>query len=194
MVHTIKISNAEMNLINNLLNLTNDEIYQKYGYKRDETITHTAKFPNGIEANIKLVICEEETPYTEGVLFHNGFELTCTEPDCTYDGEWNFEHNGIEYIVNVETEMTKEQQEKLCAIYNASDIEALDYMYEFLKDNHNSEMLELLDRVHTLNMETTLGWGKENYTSEEAKEYFDGKWKLLNYFGIKSDLGDAYIE
>ena len=29
---------------------------------------------------------------------------------------------------------------------------------------------------------------------EEAKEYFDGKWKLLNYFGIKSELGDAYIE
>lgn len=42
MVQTIKISNAEMNLINDLLNLTRDEIYQKYGYKRDETITHTA--------------------------------------------------------------------------------------------------------------------------------------------------------
>lgn len=51
-----------------------------------------------------LVICEEEAPYTEGVLFHNGFELTCTEPDCTYDGEWNFEHNGIEYTVLVEIE------------------------------------------------------------------------------------------
>ena len=59
---------------------------------------------NGIEADIKLVICEEEAPYTEGVLFHNGFELTCTEPDCTYDGEWNFEHNGIEYTVLVEIE------------------------------------------------------------------------------------------
>ena len=52
----------------------------------------------------KLVICEEEAPYTEGILFHNGFELTCTEPDCTYDGEWNFEHNGIEYTVLVEVE------------------------------------------------------------------------------------------
>lgn len=29
MVQTIKISNAEMNLINDLLNLTGDEIYQK---------------------------------------------------------------------------------------------------------------------------------------------------------------------
>ena len=92
MVQTIKIPSKEMELINDLLNLTGDEIYQKYGYKRDETITHTAKFPNGIEADIKLVICEEEAP------------LTCTEPDCTYDGEWNFEHNGIEYTVLVEVE------------------------------------------------------------------------------------------
>ena len=104
MVRTIKISGEEMKLINDLLSLTGNEIYQKYGYKRDETITHTAKFPNGIEADIKLVICEEDTPYTEGVLFHNGFELTHTEPDCTYDGEWNFEYNGIEYTVLVEVE------------------------------------------------------------------------------------------
>ena len=102
MVQTIKIANAEMQLINNLLNMTGDEIYQKYGYKRDETITHTAKFPNGIEADIKLVICEEGTPYTEGVLFHNGFELICTEPNCTYDGAWNFEYDGAEYTVLVE--------------------------------------------------------------------------------------------
>lgn len=69
MVQTIKITNAERNLINDLLNLTGDEIYQKYGYKRNETIVHTAKFPNGIEADIKLVISEEESPYTEGILF-----------------------------------------------------------------------------------------------------------------------------
>ena len=47
------------------------------------------------------VICEEERPYTEGVLFHNGFELTHTDCEDTYDGEWYFEHNGIEYVVNV---------------------------------------------------------------------------------------------
>ena len=42
------------------------------GRGKNETIVHTAKFANGIEADIKLVICEEETPYTEGVLFHDG--------------------------------------------------------------------------------------------------------------------------
>lgn len=95
---------AEMGFINNLLNLSGDEIYQKYGYKRDETIIHTAKFSNGIEADIKLVISEEESPYTEGVLFHDGYELTRTDPDDVYDGEWDFEFNGLKYIVFVETE------------------------------------------------------------------------------------------
>lgn len=103
MVQTIKISREEMNFINNLLNLSGDEIYQKYGYKRDETIIHTAKFSNGIEVDIKLVICEE-SPYTEGVLLHDGYELTCTDPDDTYDGEWDFEVNGVKYIVLVEVE------------------------------------------------------------------------------------------
>lgn len=101
MVQNIIISKKEMELINDLLNLDGDEVYQKYGFKRDETITHTVKFPNGIEADIKLVICEEERPYTEGVLFHNGFELTHTDCEDTYDGEWYFKHNGIEYVVNV---------------------------------------------------------------------------------------------
>ena len=104
MVQTIKISCEEMDFINNLLNLSGNEIYQKYGYKRDETIIHTAKFSNGIEVDIKLVICEEESPYTEGVLFHNGHELTCTEPKDTYDGEWDFEVNGVKYIVLVKAE------------------------------------------------------------------------------------------
>ena len=35
MVQTIKITNAERNLINDLLNLTGDEIYQKYGYTKE---------------------------------------------------------------------------------------------------------------------------------------------------------------
>lgn len=104
LVQAITVPNEEMKLINNLLNLTGSEIYNKYGFKRDETITHTAKFPNGIEADIKLVICEDDRPYTEGVLFCNGFELTCTDPDCAYDGEWHFEYNGVEYIVIVNTE------------------------------------------------------------------------------------------
>lgn len=100
----ITIPRKEMKLINNLLKLTGNEIYDKYGFKRDETITHTAKFPNGIEADIKLVICEDDKPYTEAVLFHDGSELTCTDPSDSYEGEWFFRYNGIEYIVIVNAE------------------------------------------------------------------------------------------
>ena len=104
MTQTIVLSKKEMDLIHSLLGLTGSEIYQKYGYKRDETITHTAKFPDGIEVDIKLVICEDDTPYTEGVLFQNGCERTVTEPEDTYDGTWTFPFDGTEYIVIIEAE------------------------------------------------------------------------------------------
>lgn len=103
-IQNIVISKKEMDLINDLLNLTSEEIYNKYGFKRDETITHTAKFPNGIEADIRLVICDEEYPYTEGILFQNGIEVTHTECEDVYGVPWWFEYNGIEYIVNVVVE------------------------------------------------------------------------------------------
>lgn len=104
MTQTITLSKKEMDLINDLLGLTGSEIYQKYGYKRDETITHTAKFPDGIEIDIKLVICEDDTPYTEGVLFQNGREQAGTEPRYAYDGKWTFHFKETEYIVIVEVE------------------------------------------------------------------------------------------
>ena len=50
----------------------------------------------------------------------------------------------FELEANIMAKMTREQQEKLCDIYNASDIEALDYMYDGrISRNHkkNSENL-----------------------------------------------------
>ena len=76
----------------------------RYFYITNEFLKKNSQLSYYIENLPKIVICEEEAPYTEGVLFHNGFELTCTEPGCTYDGEWNFECNGIEYTVFVEVE------------------------------------------------------------------------------------------
>lgn len=105
MTQNIIISKKEMELINDLLNLNGDEIYQKYGLKRDESIIHTAKFPNEIEADIKLVICDgDDKPYTEGILFENGSEIMCTDVEDTYAGIWEFEYNDTEYIVNVVVE------------------------------------------------------------------------------------------
>lgn len=103
MVQNIIISKEKMDLINNLLALSGEQIYQKYGFKRDETITHTAAFPNGIEADIKLVICAEESPYVEGILYDKGCEVMHTDCMDTYAGGWCFFHKGKEYVVNVTT-------------------------------------------------------------------------------------------
>jgi hypothetical protein len=86
--------------------------------------------------------------------------------------------------------MTREQQIELCRIYNNSDIECFEYLHQFC----NAEQMELLDRLTTLNMETTIGWGREPATSEEMDEYYEGKWKLLSAFGLENDGGDAYFE
>lgn len=86
--------------------------------------------------------------------------------------------------------MNEINKEKLAEIYNCSDIEAIDYMYPFCK----GELKELCERVHTLNVETDIGWGREPASSDEMDEYFAGKWKLLNHFGIgKDNMGEAYV-
>lgn len=86
--------------------------------------------------------------------------------------------------------MTREQQIELCKVYNNSDIESFEYMKSFCDD----KQLELLDRLVTLNMETTIGFGREDYTTEELDEYYKGKWELLSSFGIENNGGDAYFE
>ena len=101
MTKNILISKKESDFIATLLTMTGSEIYDKYGLKRDETITHTAVLENGLEADIKLVICEDDKPYTEGVLFLNGSEVCHTDCEEEYLGEWEFEYEGKDYIVNV---------------------------------------------------------------------------------------------
>lgn len=92
---TIEISKQELDKIEELLFMTGDEIYDKYGMKRDETIIHTAKFDDGYFMDIKLVICDgEDTPYTEAVLFNkSGCEVGYTEPFGDYGGCWVVNNN-----------------------------------------------------------------------------------------------------
>ncbi len=90
-MHLVSAEKAEF--INKLLTLTGDEIYAKYGYKRDETITETVKFNDNTEMDIKLVICDgKDKPYTEAVLFdENGTEQGFTDPCDEFLGEWNID-------------------------------------------------------------------------------------------------------
>lgn len=97
----ISLDQKNLDFINALLLMTGDEIYEKYGLKRDETIVNTAVFPDGMQADIKLVICDEG-PYTEGILFDkNGFQKAYTDPGNEYTGDWKFEYDDVNYVVTV---------------------------------------------------------------------------------------------
>lgn len=97
----IALEQKELDFINELLSMAGDEIYEKHGLKHDETIVHTAVFPDGMQADIKLVICDEE-PYTEAVLFDkNGFQKAYTDPADEYTGDWELEYDDVNYIVTV---------------------------------------------------------------------------------------------
>lgn len=97
----IALEQKELDFINKLLSMAGDEIYEKHGLKHDETIVHTAVFPDGMQADIKLVICDEE-PYTEAVLFDkNGFQKAYTDPADEYAGDWELEYDDVNYVITV---------------------------------------------------------------------------------------------
>ena len=107
------VPKAEAELIQNLLSLTGNEIYDKYGLHRHETITRTVILEDGAVADIRLIIDEdEEIPYTEGILFIDGFAACVTDPQDTYDGEWYFEYRGEEYYVDVVFEEDTDREDR----------------------------------------------------------------------------------
>ena len=74
----IRIPEQKYRDMNRLIAMNGPEIYQKYGLKRDESITHTFHFLNGYSLDIKLVICEEERPYIDLILFDDkNREIAC---------------------------------------------------------------------------------------------------------------------
>lgn len=102
---TITIPKKDINHYDMLLTMTGNQIYDKFGLKRDETITYTANFEDGYEVDIKLVICEDESkPYTEAVLFNNGSEVTCSEPEGDMLGDWELETDTTKFIIHIITE------------------------------------------------------------------------------------------
>lgn len=97
----MKINNPER--IEELLRLTGDEIYQKFGLKRDEVITTTSYFENGMQMDVKLVICEgTDRPYTEAILFDHGSEVACSEVAEDFFGEWSLCCEGYIYKTIIE--------------------------------------------------------------------------------------------
>ena len=99
----IVVTKEELNFINEILTKTGYELYDEYGFCRDETITKTAKFSDGTEIDVKVVICEGKArPYTEGIHFEkNVTQLSFTEPEEDFLGEWKLFFNNNIYIANV---------------------------------------------------------------------------------------------
>lgn len=138
----ITLDQKELDFINELLSMTGDEIYEKYGLKRDETIVHTVVFSDGMQADIKLVICDEE-PYTEAVLFDkNGFQKAYTDPEDEYTGDWELEYDDVNYVVTVKV--------KEPVGYRSNDIfgdgyrDAVDVMAHEIFNLWNSDILDTL--------------------------------------------------
>lgn len=100
----ILISKKDAKFYAEILSMTGQQLYDEYGYKRDETFSLTAHFDSNIEVDIKIVICDvEDTLYTEGVLFRLGHEQCCSDPSDELLGEWDFMVGNDTYIVNVKT-------------------------------------------------------------------------------------------
>lgn len=138
----VVLEQEELDFINQLLSMTGDEIYEKYGLKRDETIVYTAVFPDGMQADIKLVICDEE-PYTEAVLFDkNGFQKAYTDPEDEYTGDWELEYDDVNYIVTVKVKEPVGYRSD--SIFGDGYRDAVDVMTHEIFDLWNIDILDTL--------------------------------------------------
>lgn len=137
----LAIPKSELDHLNKLLTMTGDEIYDKYGLKRDETITNTMKFEDGCELDVKVVICADEaTPYVDLVLFNkNGCEIACTMAE-DIEGEVEFEtkdaiYKGIVKALERERFAVSVQQN---GVYQVNIVEASSdkAAEDFLRNSH----------------------------------------------------------
>lgn len=97
------IPQSELEVINKYLNAETEEEFQG----EDSTIINSAFFPNGMVMDIKCCGCQDESSWTEAVLFmptKNGglCEVGCTDVEETYLGDWELDFNGDTYVVVVE--------------------------------------------------------------------------------------------
>lgn len=101
----LRIPKKEANYIQYLL--THDPKDENECMTEEETIVYTVDFGNSYEMDIKLCGVQYEEggynlPWTEAVLFYNGSEVACSEPNDEFFGHWILEHHGKEFHVFVQ--------------------------------------------------------------------------------------------
>ena len=68
----------------------------------DRVESFTARFANGYEADVKVVGCDEDCPYSEAVLFNpDGYQESYTDIEDTLAGDWEFYNDNNNYIIHV---------------------------------------------------------------------------------------------
>lgn len=95
---TLAIPKVVVEQITGYLNATCEDEYQD----EDRTIIYTVQFLDGRQMDIKCCGCQNESSWTEAVLFDaNGNQLCYTEPDEEFLGTWTLDYDGIDYTVQV---------------------------------------------------------------------------------------------
>lgn len=97
----IMISRAERDIINGYLYARSEAQYQG----KDNTITKSAIFPDGMSMDVKCCGSNDVPSWTEAVLFdRRGNEVAHTEVLDDFEGVWELEHDGILYTTIIKTE------------------------------------------------------------------------------------------
>lgn len=90
---TVKLMNKELKLSASTLSTFNnacEQVVQEFSEMRDgsNVFDHEVKFGDGKVMAIQVITCRDDTCYTQGVLFDEGHELACTDPQYALTGDF----------------------------------------------------------------------------------------------------------
>ena len=137
---TVKI---EKNLADKISQyLTEHDSYENWcesGLSEDRTISAAATFDNGYQMDVKCCGVQYDpnstnTAWTEAVLFDDkGNELVCSDVSEDFFGQWELEHDGSKYIVDVEIDDSKKLtlKEKVDSIVKSHDGGSFEELVKF---------------------------------------------------------------
>lgn len=90
----IKMSKRELDTVNSYFKMTAEELRDKYDLQYGDSLVYSAKFEDEFEAEIRIVMCHEDSPYIEPVLYDDsGSELLIVNKpqDGPLKSEYHFE-------------------------------------------------------------------------------------------------------
>lgn len=101
---TIRVKPTRLNKIRHYLEVQPTD--EAECLSEDEVFTETAIFENGITMDIKCCGVqyqegESNLAWTEAVLFRNGSELTHSDVESEFEGDWELNYGNDKYIVHV---------------------------------------------------------------------------------------------